>query len=170
MSTRVRATVLAWLALVLGVGHAAFSFWWALGGTWLLDTVGGGLEDQARTSIGLRLVVWVAAVVKIVAAVLPLVVVRGLAPTRLVKPTRWLAWTEGVILTAYGVVFTGVGLLVEANIVDASDDADEHALAWHAYFWDPWFLCWGVIVLLALLLGDRAAQKAVAEGYRPLGR
>lgn len=71
---------------------------------------------------------WVAAIVKLVAAVLPLVVVQGLAPPRLVKPVRWLAWTEGVILTTYGPVFTGVGLLVEANIVHAR--ATQTSMRW----------------------------------------
>ena len=36
------------LACVLGLGHAAVSAYWALGGTGLLDTLGGSLEDWAR--------------------------------------------------------------------------------------------------------------------------
>ena len=29
-----------WAALVLGLVHAFWSFYWAFGGTWMLDTVG----------------------------------------------------------------------------------------------------------------------------------
>ena len=48
-------------------------------------------------------------------------------------------------------VCSGVaGLLVEAGVIDAADDADEHAIAWHAFFWDPWFLLWGVAVTVAM--------------------
>src|SRR5690606_19201563 len=40
--------VAALLAAVLGIGHAAFSAYWAIGGTWLLDTIGGELERWGR--------------------------------------------------------------------------------------------------------------------------
>lgn len=144
------ATVLAAAALLLGLGHAFFSIWWALGGTWLLDTVSGGLEERAKSGALLRVVVWTAAVVKLVAAMLPLMAVRGSAPKQLLRPARLLAWVEGGILTSYGIVLTAVGLLVQADVIRAAPDADRRALAWHAYFWDPWFLFWGLLVLLAM--------------------
>ncbi len=36
----------AWAALFVGLLSAAVSLYWALGGTWLLDTIGGSLEEQ----------------------------------------------------------------------------------------------------------------------------
>ncbi len=38
----------AWAALFVGLLSAAVSLYWALGGTWLLDTIGGSLEEQGR--------------------------------------------------------------------------------------------------------------------------
>ena len=38
----------AYLAAGLAVASAAFSLYWALGGTALLDTVGGEIEELAR--------------------------------------------------------------------------------------------------------------------------
>jgi hypothetical protein len=54
---------------------------------------------------------------------------------------RRLGSVTAVGLTLYGGVLTGAGLLVKAGVFDPTDDADERALAWHAYFWDPWFPC-----------------------------
>lgn len=66
---------------------------------------------------------------------------------RLIRP---LGWVEGCLLTAYGLVLTAVGLLVQAHVVRTTPSADHRALAWHAYLWDPWFLVWGLFVLAAL--------------------
>lgn len=35
-------------ALVVGLLYAAVSIYWGLGGTWLLNTIGGALEKQGR--------------------------------------------------------------------------------------------------------------------------
>jgi hypothetical protein len=40
-------------------------------------------------------------------------------------------------------VLSLTGVLVETGVVDLAGEADERALAWHAYFWDPWFAFWG---------------------------
>ena len=37
------------IAFLVGVIHAAFSLYWALGGTWLLDTVGQGPQDFVKS-------------------------------------------------------------------------------------------------------------------------
>ena len=63
---------------------------------------------------------------------------------------RVLGWVVAIGLTVYGSVLTLAGLLVEAEVIDAADDADEHAIAWHAYLWDPWFVLWGGAFTVAL--------------------
>ncbi len=85
-STRVPA----YAAAVLAFGSAAVSLYWTLGGTVLLDTVGGTLED--------------------------LVLVGG---------------------------------LVLADLITPSAPVDEHALRWHVFVWDLWFLVWGMAFGLA---------------------
>jgi Protein of unknown function (DUF3995) len=150
-----RGTLAAVGALVIGLAYAAISAYWALGGTWLLDTVGIALSKpgQAGRTAAL-LTAWAAAVVKAIAAVLPLLAVGGwtlVADQGWLRPVRVLAWIEAVILTGYGLVLTVTGLLVQAGIVAAAADADHRALRWHAYLWDPWFLVWGILVVIALL-------------------
>jgi len=139
----------AWGALLLGTLYAAVSVYWALGGTRLLETVGGTLEAQGRAGNPLLLaVVWLAVGLKLCAATIGLVARRS--PWRhgwgLV---RVVGWSAGGILALYGFVFTAVELVVLRG-VSATAAADRQALRWHAYLWDPWYLVWGVCVLLAL--------------------
>ena len=109
---------------------------------------------------------------KLIAAVLPMMAIRPVGSSQTRRAVRRLAWVEAWILTTYGLVYTGVGLLVEAEVLRASPGADRHAMAWHTYLWDPWFLLWGLLVTVALLysrasIGSRAATLASAARERP---
>ena len=71
---------LAQVARGVGAAYAAVSVYWALGGTWLLDTAGGTLEQQGRAgNAGIMLAVWAAAVLKVIGAIVPLAAV-GVIP------------------------------------------------------------------------------------------
>lgn len=119
-------------------------------GTWLLDTIGGTLERAGRAqSADLLAVVWIIVVLKLVAAAVGLVATSPRGRRRR-RPSRIIAWVAAVVLVLYGGVLTGVGLLVQAGVITASAGADQMALRWHAYVWDPWFLVWGVLLSTAL--------------------
>ena len=151
--TRVpRSSAAAWIALVVGFASAFVSAYWGAGGEGLLDTVGGAFERLGRSrSGGAVFLLSIVVVVKVIAAILPLLAIRevGSSPTR--RAIRRLAWVEAFILTGYGLVYTAGGLLIEADVIKTSPDADSHAMAWHTYLWDPWFLLWGMLVTVALL-------------------
>jgi hypothetical protein len=88
------------------------------------------------------------------AAVAPLVFV-GVGEGRLpawttARQARLLGWIAAVGLIVYGGLLTVIGLLVEAGLIRAADDADQHALAWHAFLWDPWFALWGIAFAVAM--------------------
>lgn len=141
----------AWLAFVVGMGYAAVSAYWGLGGTGMLDTVGGDLATDGRAgSSGAYAAVWAACVLKVIASLLPLAAVGLVRDPEVVGVSRWLSWVEAVLLTGYGFLVTFVGLLVQAQVIRADPDADLYALTWHTFFWDPWFLLWGILVLVAL--------------------
>jgi Protein of unknown function (DUF3995) len=152
---------------VVGLAYAAVSVYWAAGGTWLLDTVGGGLGQQGRAGdLGVIVAVWAAAALKFTGAVVPLAAAGGTAWQAAVawrRQLRVLAWAEAVILTAYGLVLAGTGLLVQAGVIAPAAGADHRALAWHAYLWDPWFLLWGVLVTAALVR-SRLSRPGRATG------
>lgn len=146
-----RAAWAAWAALVVGLAYAAVSAYWAAGGTWLLDTVGGVFEHLARSSGPVVLLgSWLVVLVKVVAAALPIVVVRELVPSSARRAATGLAWTAGAVLVAYGSVLTMSGLAIHAGVLHPGAHADRRALAWHAFLWDPWFLVWGLFVVAAL--------------------
>ena len=149
------AVAAAAIATSLGLASAVVSAYWAVGGLALLDTVGGVFEQWGRERPpGVIAAVWAIVVLKVIAAVAPLVLV-GVGASRLPAWTRGprariLGWIAAVGLTVYGGVLTVVGLLVQAGVVAVADDADSHALAWHAFFWDPWFAIWGVAFIVAM--------------------
>ena len=53
------------------------------------------------------------------------------------------------VLVVYGGVLVLVGGLVLADLITPSAPADEHALRWHVFVWDLWFLVWGIALGLA---------------------
>ena len=163
-----RAVVAAVIAAGLGVASAAMSAYWALGGTALLHTVGGEIERWGRErSASLVATLWLVTVAKLVGAVAPLVLV-GVGARRLpawarAQPMRVLGWIVAIGLTVYGGVLTVVGLLVKADVINAADDADEHAIAWHAFFWDPWFALWGGAFTVAIWRSRTQASEYCGE-------
>jgi len=143
---------LALAGMLLGLLYAALSVYWGLGGTTLLDTVGGSLERGGRAGdLVVVLALWAAVVLKVIAAVLPLLAIYRLGGMRWQRPVVVLTWIEAAVLVIYGLVLTTVGLMVQLGVIAASTSADHRALAWHAYLWDPWFLVWGLLVTAALL-------------------
>ena len=158
---------LAQAGCVAGLAYAAISVYWAAGGTWLLNTVGGTLEQQGRAgNLGIILAVWAAAVLKIIGAIVPLAAVGvtpGQATTGRRRQMRVLAWLEAAVLTIYGLVLTGAGLLVQSGVIASAASADHRALAWHAYLWDPWFLLWGVLITAALARSRQPRAARIAD-------
>lgn len=136
-----------WLlaATALGLAHAAVSLAWVLGSTVLLDTVGGQIEQWGRDGgPGLRL-----ALAVVVAAKVAAVVVTWLAVEHGTRTLRRAGWTAALVLAGYGGVLTVVGVAY-VSLGPVEDAADPYALRWHAFFWDPWFLLWGLCAIAAL--------------------
>lgn len=149
----VRTRIAAGTACALGLGHAAVSAYWALGGTALLDTIGGALEEWGRRrEPALIAALWLVVILKVVVAVAAPVVQASRLPawTRGRAP-RILSWIAATVLVLYGAVLTAAGQLVQAGVLNgATSGSGGRALAWHAYLWDPWFLLWGVALALTL--------------------
>lgn len=144
-------------ACALGVIYALISAYWALGGTELLNTVGGSLQhldrgDRAPIAAGL----WAVVLLKLIASGLP---AAAISPRFARRATilRRLTIVEAAVLTLYGFVLSTVGWLVQAGVITHGRNADRTALAWHAFLWDPWFLVWGLLVCMALLWSSATA-------------
>jgi hypothetical protein len=147
------ACALAWLSAVP-------SFYWALGGTAGLDTVGGAIEQLARTrdpagiALGLG-----AGVLKVAGGLLALALVR---PWGQAIPGRLLggvAWAASVVLTGYGGLLVAVGALVLGGLISPAGPIDRTALRWHVFLWDLWFLVWGLLLGVAAWQYGRESRR-----------
>ncbi|MGY1849328.1 DUF3995 domain-containing protein [Blastococcus sp. SYSU DS1021] len=165
------AHVLVWVAGSLGLLHAAASLYWAVGGRWLLATVGQwavDLSDRAPLSAGI--VLGLIALMKAVAAAIPIGVVYG----RLPRATFWrtASWAAGVLLIVYGGVHTTVSAAVLSGLIRPAGGYDLEAMRGHAYLWGPLFLVWGTALVLSLwlsrrrLAGTRWASQHPRSPYR----
>lgn len=85
-------------AAVAGLIHAAFSLYWALGGRWLLRTVGEWAVDYARDApVAAGMLLATVAAVKCAAALVPVLVSRGRLP-------RLHVWRGFARLAAVGLI------------------------------------------------------------------
>lgn len=142
--TRTRAAPAALVAAALAFASAAVSLYWTLGGTALLDTVGGTFEELARERSAGALALGAVVVVAKVGA--------GLVALALRRPRRRLAvlaLAGGVLVALYGGVLVCVGALVLAGVIVPSEPVDRYALRWHVFVWDLWFVVWGIALALA---------------------
>lgn len=140
-----------WLRLAATAGgiHAAFSLYWALGGEWLLATVGQWAvrlahEHPVQAGLGLTVV----ALVKALAALLPLAWAAGRLPFR--RAWMWLFAVGAVVLVAYGALNVVVSWAVLSGLVPTPGGIDHAAQLGHAALWDPLFLVWGGCLALGL--------------------
>jgi hypothetical protein len=151
----------AYAACALALLYAVPSFYWALGGTAGLDTVGGAIEElgRSRDPAGVALGIG-AGVLKVAGALLALALVH---PWGRAMPRRLLlgsAWAASAVLIVYGGLLVVVGALVLTGLVSPSGPVDRTALRWHVLLWDLWFLVWG------LLLGVAAWHYGRESGRR----
>lgn len=138
----------AYGAAALAALFALVSAYWAAGGTALLSTVGGTVEQVGRSGGTAAVGVGVLTVLlKAGGAALALALVRPWGdrlPRRLLEGTATVA---GVVLALYGGVLVGAGALALTGVF--GPPSDPTALRWHVLVWDMWFLLWGALLLLA---------------------
>ncbi|WP_050683879.1 DUF3995 domain-containing protein [Arthrobacter sp. ZBG10] len=144
-------------AFCAGVLHAASSFYWAFGGRWLLATVGAWAVEAAEDAPAVTgLVLGAVGLVKLLAAVIPLVVAAGRAPW----PRLWrvVCWAGAPVLVVYGGLNIAVSGAVLLGATPVDGGFDRAAMAGHVFLWDPLFLIWGV-ALMVWLLCSRAPES-----------
>lgn len=167
-SRRRMGLLLLWGACAVGGVHAAFSLYWALGGRWLLDTVGEEAVELADERPVLAFAVLAAAAaVKAVAAVVPALVERT-RDGRSRSVVRIVSWAGGVSLVVYGGAITAVSGAVLAGVVSPEGPIDRRAMVGHALLWDPLFAGWGLLLLAGLWLTRGSAPQLSSHG-RHLG-
>ncbi|HEY4536664.1 MAG TPA: DUF3995 domain-containing protein [Enteractinococcus sp.] len=146
-----------WTALILGLVHAFWSFYWAFGGTWMLDTVGQwAVVSQLEQPVETFLVLLGIGFVKAAAAIIPVLVEYGKLGGR--RFWRFISWVGGVGLVLYGGVYAGAAFLILSGVVGPSAAYDKPVLLGHALLWDPLFFFWGLTLVVSLLLTRRRSS------------
>jgi hypothetical protein len=143
----------AYFAAALVFASAAISLFWTPGGSMLLDTVGGAIEELARTRsaealcIGHRLLVCSSA--------------RLLVGSNVLVSLTLLAWGSANVF---------VGTLVLTGVISPTSHPNEWVLRWHVFVWDLWFAVSGAALAIAIV-GYRRARygSGTGGGRRPSG-
>jgi uncharacterized protein DUF3995 len=155
-STRSRAGLpAAVVAAVLGVLYAALNFYWAAGGERWLDKYGSHLIGDAGAA-SFKAASAVLGVLFLVAVALGLQAVLMPFDASARTPVRWLAWVAAGLLALFGLGMTSIGLAVQFGIGNLAAADNPEVFRWHAFLWDPWYLVWGVVLMVALLQSGRA--------------
>ena len=152
----VTARIAAYGAAALATLYAAVSLYWTLGGTALLSTVGGAVADLAlRRSPAAVAVGALTVALKLAGAVIALALVAPPRPGLFERATAVLAFISSTVLTLYGLVLVVAGAFVLSGVIKPGGLVDRHALRWHVFLWDLWFLLWGLSLGLAVVLRRR---------------
>ena len=154
----------AGVAAGLAFSSAALTVYWTLGGTALLDTVGGYAEKFARTRGPLALLAGLLVVaVKVVGGLVALGLARqGLG--RGLHRTLLVAGGLGSgLLVVYGGLLVVVGALVLTGVLHPDGPVDRRALTWHVLLWDFWFLLWGLALAVTTWRSIASARLAARQ-------
>ncbi|MFK5689530.1 DUF3995 domain-containing protein [Ornithinimicrobium sp. LYQ92] len=133
------------VAAVAGTGHGLFSLYWAVGGTWLVETLGEDIVETFADQLWLLLPV---GVLKVGFAVLPLLLAESGRPIS--RVLRIVLWLGAVTLVVWGGLNTVVAHLVLAGVIQPTGGYDHQGMIGHAWIWDPLFLLWGVALVMGL--------------------
>ena len=153
-SARNRPAAGAWAGYAAAVWAFAFavpSFYWGFGGHFLAETVSGQLATESWTDHrGLQAVVLVTGVLKVVGGLFALSLIRLSWPRAMPRLIVRGGYAVSALLVVYGAVNVIGETLTETGAVKPSGTVDWHALRWHLFLWDPYFLVWGVLLGLAI--------------------
>ncbi len=163
---RTRYSVWAgYAACAWGCLFAAISFYWGLGGTLGLDTIGGSIEKLGRAHDPTMLAaVWGTGFLKVLGALLAVALVHPWGRRLPRRPVLAMSWGAAVLLTGYGGVLVAVEALVASGAVEPRSAIDRTGLLWHLYLWDMSFLVWGFLFGVAAWHYTRTTGKTSADG------
>jgi hypothetical protein len=132
------------------LAFAAISFYWGIGGTHGLDTLGGSLESLARAHDRTILIaVSVTGFLKVLVSLLALALAGAWAARLPRQPITVLGWVVAASLTLYGGTLVVPEALVAIGAIKPAEPVDWKPLLWHLYVWDMSFLVWGVLFGIA---------------------
>ena len=143
-----RLRLAAYLACAWAFLFAAMSFYWALGGTVGLESLGTFADSAQSDSPSFIVFVWITALLKVFAGLFALALIRPWG--RFVPHWMRLAtWPAGILLALYGAALLIQHGLMAVGVIDIPAGLGRTALPWHLLVWDPFWLLGGILFALA---------------------
>jgi hypothetical protein len=158
---------IAYAACAWAFGHASLSLYWAAGGTAGLGTLSEGIQEMALArDPSLVALVWLVAVLKILAGLLALALARPWGRRLPQRPLRVLAWLGGAGMTLYGVAWIVQGALVSLGVVGSAASV-EPAFWWYLFLWAPVWLLGGLLFVLTAWAAAGNGRRTTADRRGP---
>jgi hypothetical protein len=146
-SDTVSAVWPGYAAAAVAFAFAAVSFYWALGGTAGLSSLGDRIEQLALSGNPMiRTLTGVTGALKVLGGLLSLALVQ---PWGRRLPRRLLllmAWIGATLLTVYGTLSIINVALIMSGALTAAEPQNPTLLLWRLLLWEPWFVVWGVLL------------------------
>jgi hypothetical protein len=155
------------LACAWAVIFALMSLYWAAGGLIGGETLGVEIDRLAhQRAASLLAELWAAFALKALAAVLALALVEPWG-RRVPRPLLLLlGWATGAGITVYAVACLVQHALMATGAIRTPDTLGTHALPWHLWLWDPFWLAGGLL-FVAAAHGLQRSPRAVSARPQP---
>ena len=151
----------AYAAALWAFAFAVLSFYWALGGNWLLDTQSEQILALSRERWFLA-IVGLTGLLKAAAGFVALSLVQSWGDTFPFGLRRFGAGAIGAFLLLYGGANLTVRALMALGILATPATMATPQATWHLVLWDPFFVLGGVLFLLCALVAGQ--QDGTANG------
>lgn len=151
----------AYAACAWAWAFAAVSFYWALGGTVGLATLGTKIEQLALARDPTMLWVggWGAGVAKFVGGLLPLALVQPWGERMPRRLLRLLVWAGGIGMALYGIASFVQHSLMMSGIIRLPEGLGRTGAAGHLILWDPWWTLGGILYIITAWSTTRSARR-----------
>jgi hypothetical protein len=124
------------------------SFYWAFGGDVGLGTIGETIGTPANErDTQFVLILWVTAVLKLLAGLIPLALVRGWIPAISRRWLRLMVWGVGIFMFLYAGANFGARAIMALGIIETPESMRTSAARWHLWFWNPWWMLGGILYI-----------------------
>lgn len=142
---------------------AAVSFYWALGGTVGLATLGTTLYALAlaRDPVAIAVGGWGAGAAKLLGGFLPLALLSCRMLPRFRRALRVLAGAGGIGMALYGGASLVQHSLMLTGAIALPAGLGLFGARWHLILWDPWWLLGGLLFLMAAWFAGEPLSKLV---------
>jgi hypothetical protein len=150
----------AYAACAWALVFALMSFYWAAGGLFAIDTIGGEPERLGRARDPEFVATqWVTGALKVLAALAVLALVRPRGRPLPRQALIVVLGVGGILLALYETAELVQHVLMALGVVDQGD-LDDTAVVGHLLLWDPWWILGACLFALAAWQARGAGHAA----------